>query len=141
MYIAAGKNTRLVPPTTIHLHHFSSPSESVTANRTMLPTAAYKDVTTRRGYRYHYYYAPSQGSKPTLLFVHGFPSTSQDWHRLIPHLERDGYGIIAPDVLGYGGTDKPIDPVTYKGTAIARDLIDIVDAEGVEKVVAVGHDW
>ncbi|KAK7694220.1 hypothetical protein QCA50_001400 [Cerrena zonata] len=107
----------------------------------MLPTSGYKDIITKRGYKYHYYYVPAQGSKKTLLFSHGFPSTSQDWSRLVPHFEKQGYGIIVPDNLGYGGTDKPLDPAEYKGTLLAKDLIDIVDAEKVDKVIAIGHDW
>ncbi|KAK7676757.1 hypothetical protein QCA50_005212 [Cerrena zonata] len=107
----------------------------------MLPISGYKDTTTKRGFKYHYYYAPAQGSKQTLLFCHGFPSTSQDWHRLVPHFEQQGYGIIVPDTLGYGGTDKPLDPVAYRGTLLAKDLIDIVDAEKLDKIIAIGHDW
>lgn len=107
----------------------------------MLSTTKCKDTTTKRGYKYHYYYVPAQGSNQTLLFVHGFPSTSKDWHRIVPHFERQGYGIIAPDTLGYGGTDKPTDPAAYKGTLLAKDLIDILDAEQLNKVIAIGHDW
>ena len=101
----------------------------------------YKDVTTTRGFKYHYYYVAAQGTKPTLLFNHGYPSSSQDWHRIVPHFEQQGYGIIVPDALGYGGTDKPTDPAVYKGTLLAKDLVDILDAEKLDKVIAVGHDW
>ena len=107
----------------------------------MLPITAYKNTTTKRGFKYHYYYTPAQGSRQTILFCHGFPSTSQDWHRLIPHFEQQGYGIIAPDTLGCGGTDKPTDPAIYKGTLVAGDIVDVIDAEKLDKVIAVGHDW
>ena len=107
----------------------------------MLSLDKYKDVTTTRGYKYHYYHASAQGTKPTLLFTHGFPSTSQDWHRVVPHFEQQGYGIIVPDTLGYGGTDKPTDPVAYKATLLAKDIIEIIDAEKLDKVIAIGHDW
>ena len=107
----------------------------------MLPITAYKDVTTRRGFKYHYCYVPAQGSRHTILFCHGFPSTSQDWHRIIPHFEQQGYGIIALDTLGYGGSDKPTDPAVYKGTLLAGDVVDIIDAEKLDRVIAVGHDW
>ena len=107
----------------------------------MLSLDKYKDVTTTRGYKYHYYYALAQGTKPTLLFTHGFPSSSQDWHRVVPHFEQQGYGIIVPDTLGYGGTDKPTDPIAYKATSLAKDIVEIIDAEKLGKVIAVGHDW
>ena len=44
-------------------------------------------------------------------------------------------------MLGYGGTSKPTDPVAYKPSLIVRDLIDILDAEKVDKAVFIGHDW
>lgn len=107
----------------------------------MLRADAYKDTTTSRGYKYHYYFAPARDLKPTLLFCHGFPSTSQDWHRIVPYFEQQGYGIVAPDMLGYGGTDKPTDPAAYKGTLLAKDIVDVFTAENIDKVIAVGHDW
>ncbi|KAF7342196.1 Esterase/Lipase [Mycena venus] len=44
------------------------------------------------------------------------------------------------DQLGYGGTDKPTDPKSYSGRALAGDMIDILDAESIEQVIAIGHD-
>lgn len=102
---------------------------------------SYKDTTTTRGFKYHYYRSPARDSKPTLVLVHGFPSTSKDWRRIVPALEKEGYGLIVPDMLGYGGTDKPTDPSAYKPSLLAKDVVDILDKEGVQKAIAVGHDW
>ena len=44
-------------------------------------------------------------------------------------------------LLGYGGTDKPLDPAEYIGRKMAQDAVDIVNHENVQNVVAVGHDW
>ena len=52
-----------------------------------------------------------------------------------------GFGLLVPDMLGYGGTDKPQDPTSYKQSDMATDLIDILNAETVDKVIAIGHDW
>lgn len=52
-----------------------------------------------------------------------------------------GYGLIVPDLLGYGGTDKPTDLESYVGSGHAQDIIDILDKEGIDKVIGVGHDW
>ncbi|KAI0037025.1 alpha/beta-hydrolase [Vararia minispora EC-137] len=104
--------------------------------------AKYKQVTTSRGLLYSYYFAPAtEASKPTLLLLHGFPSTSADWAGLVPQFEAAGYGLIVPDMLGYRGTDKPTDPAAYVGSKLTRDLIDLLDVEGVKKAVAIGHDW
>ena len=101
----------------------------------------YKDVVTPRGFKYHYYHSAPRNGKPTLLLCHGFPSTSKDWSPLGLYFNEQGYGLIIPDMLGYGGTDKPVDPALYIHSAMSQDVISILDAEKVEKVVAIGHDW
>ncbi|KII93216.1 hypothetical protein PLICRDRAFT_35398 [Plicaturopsis crispa FD-325 SS-3] len=103
--------------------------------------SSYKDVTTTRGLKYHYFFSPATASLPTLLFLHGFPSTSWDWRRIVPFFVTKGYGVIAPDMLGYGGTDKPTDPHAFKWSLMTKDIIDILDAESVHKAVVIGHDW
>jgi len=51
-----------------------------------------------------------------------------------------GYGLIVPDMLGYGGTSKPTNPAFYSN-GLARDLVDILDAEGIKQAIFIGHDW
>lgn len=101
----------------------------------------YKDTVTSRGLTYHYYHAPAQPGRPTLLLCHGFPGTAHDWRRLAPLLQAQGCGVLALDMLGYGGTAKPTDPAAYVPSAMSRDLADVLDAAGVDAVIAVGHDW
>lgn len=48
---------------------------------------------------------------------------------------------MAPDLLGYGGTDKPTEPEAYKLKKMADEVVQILDHEGVKKVLGVGHDW
>jgi pimeloyl-ACP methyl ester carboxylesterase len=59
----------------------------------------------------------------------------------VPFFEQLGYGLVVPELLGYGGTDKPTDPKFYIGSGHAQDIVDIFDAEGVNQVIAIGHDW
>ena len=101
----------------------------------------YKDLKTSRSVNYHYFASPAQAGKPTLLFVHGFPSTSYDWRKQVAHFQPRGYGIVVPDLLGYGGTDKPADTGAYRASLMTKDIIEILDAEGLERVIAIGHDW
>ena len=104
----------------------------------------YCDVRTSRGLNYHFLAVPAAASKPTLLFVHGFPSQSSDWHYQIEHFHSKGYGIVAPDLLGYGGTDKPTDLSTFKWKDMSKDVIDILDSLDWIKdtpVISVSHDW
>ena len=106
-----------------------------------LDPAKWKDVATSRGAKYHYYYSPAQGDKVTFQFVHGYPSLGRDWRQLALPLQAKGYGILIPDMYGYGGTDKPTDPAMYIASALARDHIDILDKENVQNVIAISHDW
>lgn len=106
-----------------------------------LDASKYKDVKTSRGLSYHYYYSPAQSGNPTLVFLHGFPSTSQDWRRIAPFFESHGYGVVVPDLLGYGGTSKPLNVQDFRASSMANDIIDVLDAENLAQVIVVGHDW
>ncbi|TFY78138.1 hypothetical protein EWM64_g5874 [Hericium alpestre] len=103
--------------------------------------SGYKKYTTSRGLTYNYYAAKASPGKPTLVFVHGWPSSSWDWRKQVAFFQPKGYGLIVPDMLGYSGTDKPTDPKLYVGSALAQDVMNIMDNEGVGKAVLVGHDW
>ncbi|KAF8999696.1 alpha/beta-hydrolase [Cyathus striatus] len=100
-----------------------------------------KTITTQRGYTYAYYYTPSYKGKPTILLLHGFPCTSSTWSPQFNFLKEHGYGVVVPDMLGYGGTDKPSDAEAYKGKDLAQDVIDVLDEERLQNVVVVSHDW
>ena len=107
--------------------------------------AKYKTATTSRGLTYNYYSSPATESKPTLLFCHGFPSISSHWSRIVSFLEQQGYGIIVPDMLGYGGTEKPSDASEYSAKKLCDDLTALLDAAmgrgSKRRVIVVGHDW
>jgi|SRR5712675_2086815 len=101
----------------------------------------YKKLTVSRGLTYNYYYSKAEEGKPYLTLFHGFPSSSWDWKNQVAYFKAKGFGLVVPDLLGYGGTDKPLDPKKYVPSGMAQDVIDILDAEGIEKAVAIGHDW
>ena len=99
-----------------------------------------RTLTVPSGAVYSYIYTPAVASNPTILFLHGFPSTSWDWHHQVDFFSAKGYGLIVPDLLGYGGSSKPDSPEEYRMTRIAADIIAILDHEKIEKVHSVGHD-
>jgi soluble epoxide hydrolase / lipid-phosphate phosphatase len=101
-----------------------------------------KSVALSDGTTYAYVHSPPTAlSNPTFLLLHGFPSSSYDWRRVIPGLTAQGYGVIAPDLLGYGGTDKPAEVTAYSFKRMADHLADIVRHEGLDQVIGVSHDW
>ncbi|KAK7058166.1 Esterase/Lipase [Favolaschia claudopus] len=104
----------------------------------------FKTTKTQRGFTYSYFWSPpfpTLNKKPTLLFAHGFPEGSYLWRHQVPFFQRLGYGALVPEFLGYGGTDKPTDIAVYTGSGHAQDIVDILDAEGLDKVVVISHDW
>ena len=84
---------------------------------------------------------PTESKKPTFLLLHGFPSSSWDWRHQISQLHEAGYGVIAPDLLGYGDTDKPEDLDAYSMKRMSGHMAEILRREGLHKVVGVAHDW
>lgn len=100
-----------------------------------------KHFKTTDGTSYVYDFVPSQGANSTVLLLHGFPSTRRDWRYQVANLSAAGYGIIAPDLLGYGESDRPTELEAYKLKRMSDYLSEIVKHQGLQSVVAVGHDW
>lgn len=102
-----------------------------------------KSFTVSRGFTYTYYQKPTpyDGRRPTLLLLHGFPDDHNLWIKIVPYLSKLPYGLLVPDLLGYGGTSKPTDPTMYTSKAMAKDISEILDHEGIEKFVSIGHDF
>jgi haloalkane dehalogenase len=82
-----------------------------------------------------------EGEGPPVLFVHGEPTWSFLWRKVIPPVLDAGYRAIAPDLAGFGRSDKPLDIAWYsydRHTAIAAELLEQLDLRGATVVV---HDW
>ncbi|KAK0454084.1 Alpha/Beta hydrolase protein [Desarmillaria tabescens] len=101
--------------------------------------ALYKKFTASRGLQYYYLAFPGDTNKPILLFLHGFPSTSYDWKYQVEFFKAKGYRLIVPDMLGFGETSKPTDPLAYKQSLITKDIVELLDAEKTDRVIAIGH--
>ncbi|KAH9238765.1 hypothetical protein K456DRAFT_1720390 [Colletotrichum gloeosporioides 23] len=101
-----------------------------------------KTLQVSRGFTYTYYTSPPQNSKPTLALFHGWPDSAKLWAGLInDHLLPHGYGVLALDCLGYGGSSKPTDPKAYGWQHMTANIVEILDAENLDKVISLGHDW
>jgi haloacetate dehalogenase len=86
------------------------------------------------GIRQHYMEA---GDGPAVVLLHGFPETHYAWRYQIPVLARK-YRVIAPDLRGYGETDKPASG--YDKRTMARDLKALLEHLSIERVALVSHD-
>jgi pimeloyl-ACP methyl ester carboxylesterase len=85
------------------------------------------------GYRRAYRMA---GSGPVLLFIHGIGDDSSTWLDVLASLTGD-YTVIAPDLLGHGGSDKP--RADYSVAAYACGMRDLLATLDVDRVTVVGH--
>ena len=88
---------------------------------------------TVHGYRRAY---RMTGGGPPLLLLHGIGDSSKGWLPLIPALA-ERYTVIAPDLLGHGGSAKP--RADYSVAAYANGMRDLLDVLGIERVTLVGH--
>jgi haloacetate dehalogenase len=82
------------------------------------------------------------GAGPPLLLLHGFPETHVMWRSVAPMLAAD-YTVICADLRGYGGSGTPTstpDHAPYAKTAMAADMVALMDGLGFDRFSIVGHD-
>ena len=101
-----------------------------------------KSLRLTDGSTYGYVHVAPSSQTTTFLLLHGFPSSSYDWRHQIHELAAAGYGVLAPDMLGYGDTDKPEELEAYKLKRMCAHVVEILEHEGLKgKIIGVGHDW
>jgi haloalkane dehalogenase len=82
-----------------------------------------------------------EGEGAPVIFMHGEPTWSFLWRKVIPPVRDAGFRCIAPDLAGFGGSDKPTDIGWYsydRHTELAASLLEDLDLRGATIVV---HDW
>lgn len=83
------------------------------------------------------------GSGPPVLLLHGYPQTHVEWHKIAPGLS-EHYTVVAPDLRGYGDSEKPPaaegDFSVYCKRTLAQDQVEVMDALGFDSFHVVGHD-
>jgi haloalkane dehalogenase len=81
------------------------------------------------------------GEGAPVIFLHGEPTWSYLWRKVIPPVRDAGFRCIAPDLVGFGRSDKPTDVGWYsyeRHVALATTLLEDLDLRGATIVV---HDW
>jgi pimeloyl-ACP methyl ester carboxylesterase len=81
------------------------------------------------------------GEGPPVVLLHGFPELWYSWRFQLRDLAAAGFHAIAPDMRGFGGTDRPGRLEDYDAIALAGDVVAMMGAFGYERFAVVGHDW
>lgn len=95
----------------------------------------HRDVSAN-GVRLH---IAEAGTGPLVLLLHGFPEFWWSWRHQLVGLADAGFRVVAPDLRGYGASDKP--PRGYDAVTLAADVAGLVRALGERDAMIVGHDW
>jgi len=82
-----------------------------------------------------------EGSGSPVLFLHGFPDSSCVWRHQVAALVDAGMRVVAPDLRGFGESDKPEGVDAYALRRSIADVVAVLGALGIERARVVGHDW
>jgi pimeloyl-ACP methyl ester carboxylesterase len=82
-----------------------------------------------------------EGEGTPVLLIHGFPDSSRLWRHVTPQLVAAGHRVIAPDLRGFGDSDRPEAVEAYRISRSVADMVAVLDALGIERARVVGHDW
>lgn len=78
--------------------------------------------------------------RPLVVLLHGFPDSRHAWRHQIDALSGD-YLVVAPNLRGYGGSDRPDGIASYRLDRLATDVRELVRAMKKTRAHIVGHDW
>ena len=81
-----------------------------------------------------------QGEGPLVILCHGFPECWYSWRHQLPALAKAGFRAVAPDLRGYGQSDRPEEVEKYTIFHDIGDIVVLVDALGAQQAVIAGHD-
>jgi pimeloyl-ACP methyl ester carboxylesterase len=95
-------------------------------------------LTHSDGTRFYY---KDLGAGPTVLLAHSWALDSSMWEYQIPALVAAGYRVVAPDLRGFGASDRPDEVAAYRMGRLVEDVDAVCAAFGVERATVVGHDW
>jgi haloalkane dehalogenase len=82
-----------------------------------------------------------EGTGRPVLLLHGEPTWSFLWRRLVPRLTEAGRRAIAPDLIGFGRSDKPTDAAWYSYDRHVESVRRLVNELDLRDLTLVAHDW
>ncbi len=95
-------------------------------------------IVETNGIRMH---VAEQGEGPLVILCHGFPESWYSWRHQLRALSEAGFRAVAPDMRGYGQTDRPEDIGKYTLLHLVGDMVGLVEVLGEKQAVIAGHDW
>jgi tRNA(adenine34) deaminase len=99
------------------------------------------DLPALQGLRLHYLDEGSQDADVTYLCLHGNPAWSYLYRKMIPIFVASGARVIAPDMIGFGKSDKPKKDSFHSFTWHRQCLLELVERLDLRHVVLVVQDW
>lgn len=75
-----------------------------------------------------------------IIMLHGWPESSYCWEGVAEFLD-PSLRIVAPDLRGLGDSERTLDMKAYQKLELAKDIIEVIDALGIDEFFLVGHDW
>ena len=82
-----------------------------------------------------------EGEGPPVVFFHGEPTWSFLWRRVIPPIRDAGFRCLAPDLPGFGRSDKPVDLDWYTYDRHVACIASLLDDLDIRQATIVVHDW
>jgi haloalkane dehalogenase len=82
-----------------------------------------------------------EGDGPPVVFFHGEPTWSFLWRKVIPPVRDVGFRCIAPDLPGFGRSDKPTDFNWYSYDRHVEAIAPLLEELDLREATAVVHDW
>jgi pimeloyl-ACP methyl ester carboxylesterase len=101
-----------------------------------MPGVTHRMIETN-GIRLH---VAEQGEGPLVILCHGFPECWYSWRHQLPALAKAGFRAVAPDLRGYGRSDRPQQVEKYTILDDIGDIVGLLDALGARQAVIAGHD-
>jgi pimeloyl-ACP methyl ester carboxylesterase len=85
--------------------------------------------------------APAPGAPGAVLLLHGNPTWGYLWRDVIPPLLRAGHRVVVPDQIGFGRSEKPHESAAHTLDNHAANVVALLDALDLNRVLLVCHDW
>ncbi len=111
-------------------------AESTSWVDSAMPEVTHRMIETN-GIRLH---VAEQGEGVLIILCHGFPECWYSWRHQLAALAKAGFRAVAPDLRGYGRSDRPEEVEKYTILHDIGDIVGLVDALGAKQAVIAGHD-